>query len=345
MEPDDKKPDNDNTPADTSASTQDDTSRDVDQAPADALSRTPDDLEEEQAAQAASKPVEHADEKKVSPIKRFFRRANVYFLFFILICVIAGAVVFVGYLNSQKPAPEATVGTQELTEEALKQLSKTNASIGGSSQTLTIQGNANIEGQTLIRGGLSVATGIQTGGSIQGSSLRISGASELADTRVSRLEVSGDTAIQGSTTMRNINVGGTASFNGAVSASQLTVSRLTLSGNAVLQIPNHLSFTGPTPNRSNGPALGGGGSASISGSDTSGTVNIRTGNSPAAGCFTRITFRQAFSSLPRVIISPVGNAAGKTQYYVDRDNSVFSICTAAPAPGNQTFGFDYFVAG
>ncbi|HEY0965344.1 MAG TPA: hypothetical protein VGE13_02590 [Candidatus Saccharimonadales bacterium] len=345
MEPDDKKPNNEETPADSPAKVQDDTSHEVDQAPADALSRTPDDLEEEQAAQAASKPAEHPDEKKVSPLRRFFRRANVYFLFFVLICVIAGAVVFVGYLNSQKPAPEATVGTQELTEEALKQLSKTNASIGSSSQTLTIQGNATIAGQTLMRGGLSVAGNFQTGGSIQGTSLRISGSSELADTRINKLEVSGDAAIQGSTTMRNLSVSGTTSLNGAVTASQLTVSRLTLSGNAVLQIPNHLSFTGPTPGRSNGSALGNGGSASISGSDTSGTVNVRTGNNPSAGCFTRITFRQAFNTRPHVIVSPIGNAAGKTQYYVDRDNSGFSICTVAAAPGNQTFAFDYFVAG
>ena len=57
----------------------------------------------------------------------------------------------------------------------------------------------------------------------------------------------------------------------------------------------------------------------------------------------RINFNQAFTKQPHVIVSPIGNAAGRTQYYVDRDQTGFSICAAAPAPGNSAFGFDYFV--
>lgn len=342
MEPDSNTP---NTPTNEPSTKEESSDGANQQAPSDALSRTPDDLEQERVTQATAAP-STPTEKTVSPLRRFLRRINVYLLIFVLVCVVAGIVVAVGYLNSQKPTPEATVDTQELTEDALKQLSKTNASIGGSSQTLTIQGNATIAGQTLMRGNLSVAGSLQTGGNIQSTGIRISGSSDLNDTRVNRLQVSGDLAVQGNTTMRNLNVAGTTSFNGAVSAPQLTVSRLVLSGNGILQIPNHLTFTGPTPGRSiNSGALGNGGSVSINGSDTSGTVNIRTGNSPSAGCFAKINFNQAFSGRPRVIVSPVGNAAGKTQYYTERDTSGFSICTSSPAPGNQTFAFDYFVAG
>lgn len=316
-------------------------------APVDALSRTPDDLEQEEAAHPTTTIDPNAPvEKKVSPIKKLFRKINLYFLIFMLLVVIAGAITAVNYLNSQKTPPEPTIATQGLTESALKQLANTDATVGNTSQTLTIQGNTIIAGQTLMRGNLNVAGNIQSGGSIQGPSLTISGQSNLGETQINNLQVATNAAVQGNTTLRDLNVAGTSSFSGAMTASQLTVSRLILSGNAVLQIPNHLSFTGPTPNRTtNGGVLGNGGTSSLSGSDTAGTVNITTGNNPAAGCFVRVTFNQNFTTQPRVMISPIGAAAGRTEYYVDRDTTGFSICASSPAPANQAFAFDYFIAG
>lgn len=316
-------------------------------APADALSRTPDELNEEKAAQEAMNPAPASTqpaEKKVSPIKRFLRRVNLYFLMFILIVVVAGAISIVNYLNSQKAPEEPNIATQQLSEEALKQLANTDASVGSTSQTLTIQGNAIISGQTLARGNLNVAGNFQAGGSIRGSSLTISGDSNLGTTQINSLQVATNTAIQGNTTVRNLSVGGTASFSGAVTASQITVSRLILSGNAILQIPNHISFTGPSPNRTiNSSVLGGGGTASVNGSDTTGTININSGNNPSSGCFVRINFSQAFSNQPHVLISPVGAGAGRLDYYVERDRNGFSLCTTSAAGANQAFAFDYFI--
>lgn len=323
-------------------------SKDDLQAPADALSRTPDDLEQEAKETAAKteSASSQSPEKKVSPIKRFFRKVNVYLLIFVLIVIVAGAITIVNYLNSQKVEPQPSIGTQSLSEDALKQLANTDATVGGSSQTLTIQGNAVIAGQTLMRGNLNVAGNFQTGGSIQGPNLTVSGTSNLGTAQINSLQVAQNTAVQGSTTLRDLNVSGASSFSGAITASQITTSRLTLSGNAVLQIPNHISFTGPSPNRSiNSSVLGSGGSLSINGSDTTGTININTGGGPTAGCFSRITFAQAFSTAPHVLVSPVGAGAGQLQYYVDRNNSGFSICTFNAAPANQVFAFDYFVTG
>jgi cytoskeletal protein CcmA (bactofilin family) len=332
---------------DTSAPVEPDATKPADdyQAPADALSRTPDDLEQEEAKQTeTTNTANEPGVKKPSAIKRIFRRLNVYFLLFLLVVIVAGAISVVSFLNSQKTPEAPTMGTQGLSEDALKQLANTDASIGDTSQTLTIQGNAVIAGQTLTRGNLNVAGNFQSGGSIRGPSLTISGASSLGSTQTSSLQVEGDLAVQGNTTLRGLSVAGSSSFNGPMRASQITASRLILSGNAELQVPNHISFTGPTPSRSiNSSTLGGGGSVSIKGSDTAGTIRIGTGNSPSAGCFARITFRQAFSKTPYVIVSPVGSAAGKTNYYVDRNTTGFSICTANAAPANQTFSFDYFV--
>ena len=315
------------------------------QAPADALSRTPDDLEEEaKKTKQESGAADTASEKKLSPLKRFAKKVNVYLLLFLLLVIVAGAIAIVSYLNSQQAPTDPALASQGLNEDTLKQLANTDATVGDASQTLTIQGSAVIAGQTLMRGNLNVAGNLQTGGGIRGPELTISGSSNLNDTQVTELQVEGDTAIQGSATLGSLDVSGSSSFGGAIKASQLTVSKLILSGNASLEVPNHISFPGPTPTRSiNSAVLGSGGSASINGSDTSGTVNVNTGNSPQAGCFARITFRQAFTNRPHVIISPVGNAAGRTQYYVDRDQAGFSICTSSPAPGNQKFAFDYFV--
>ena len=318
------------------------------QAPADALSRTPEDLEQDPSVQAAKaadiKAAEDPSAKKVSPIKKFFRKVNVYFLIFVLIVVVAGVIAVVNYLNSQKAPEEPNIATQSLTQDALKQLANTDATVGSASQTLNIQGNAIIAGQTLTRGNLNVAGNFQSGGPITAPSITTSGAANLGTIQTNNLQVATDVAIQGKTTVRDLNVAGTTSFSGAVTASEITVSQLILSGNAVLRIPNHISFTGPSPGRSiNAGVLGSGGSASINGSDTTGTVNINTGGSPQPGCFVQITFAQKFSNQPHVLVSPVGAGAGQLQYYVDRNQSGFSICTNNAAPANQAFAFDYFV--
>lgn len=316
------------------------------QAPADALSRTPEELEEEQAKQETEAPAE-TPEKKPSPIKQFFHKVNVYFLGFFLLIIVAGAVMIVNYLNIEKNSPESNIANQGLTQETLKRLANTDASVGNTSQTLTIKGNAIIEGQTLTRGNLNVAGNFQTGGSIQGSDITISGSANLGETQANSLQVATNAAVQGSTTLRDLNVAGAASFGSTLTASQITVTNLILSGNATLQIPNHISFAGAPANRAsiNPAVLGGGGTASLSGTDTSGTVNISTGHGTSAGCFVEIRFAQAYSRQPRVIVSPVNVGAGLSQYYVTRNNLGFSICTAAPAPTNQSFAFDYFVAG
>lgn len=322
--------------------------KDDQQAPADALSRTPEDLEAEQAANEADAHVEEVPEKKISPIKKFFRKVNLYLLIFVLITVGAGVYTIVSYLNSQKPTPEAALAAQGLTQESLKQLANTDATVGNTSQTLTIQGNAVIAGQTLMRGNLNVAGDFQTGGSIQGPELTISGKSNLGETQINSLQVAEDTAIQGSTTLSGLNVSGAASFSGPITASQITVTKLILSGSGTLQLPNHLSFTGTTPGRSfiGSGILGSGGSTSINGSDTSGTINLSSGNHPSgSGCIVKITFRQSFAKPPRVIVSPVGSAAGSMDYYVDRDTSGFSLCTNNAPAANRVFAFDYFIAG
>lgn len=290
--------------------------------------------------------------KKVSPIKKFFKKVNLYLLIFIFLAVIGGAVTIVSYLNSKKEAPTPAIANQPLNQEALDQLAKTDTSVGGSGQTLTVQGNAIFTGQILAKSDVGVAgnilaNNIKSNTDVTTPQLTVGTKATLNDAQANTLQVASTTTMQGTVTMqKDLNVGGSTSFSGPVIAGQLTVTRLIMSGNASLNVPNHIAFTGASPGRSiNSGVLGAGGTASVNGSDVSGTLNINTGNSPTAGCFANITFNQKFTATPRVIVSPFGAGAGQTQYYVERSTSGFSICTNNAPPPNQVFGYDYFIAG
>lgn len=315
-------------------------------APADALSLTPEELEEreKESGQKEKSEAEIVAEKKLPFIIRIARKINIYFLIFLVLLIIAGVIAAVTYFNSHKPAEQPDVASQTLTTDALKQLANTDATVGGTSQTLTIQGNAIIAGQTLTRGNLNIAGNVQSGGDATFPSITVAGSVNLGSTQASDLQVAGDVSLQGASTLRDLNVSGTSTFGGAMTASQITVTRLILSGNATLEVPNHVSFTGTAPSRTtNSAVLGSGGTLSLSGSDTTGTININTGTGTSAGCFAQMTFRQPYTKRPNVIVSPVGASAAQLQYYVDRNTTGFSLCTTNTPPTNRSFSFDYFI--
>ena len=321
-------------------------------APPDALEKT----NEELGTAAASETATNADgtaaadgkpAKKPSAFKAFLKRFNLYLLLFLLVVVIGAAVAVVGYLNGKKQPEAPNLNNQTLDADTLKQLVNSDATVGDTGQTLTVQGNAIFSGQVLVRSNLNVAGTIQLGGEFTVPSLTVSSTANLLDTQIDTLQVAKTSTLQGAVTLQNdLNVAGDASFNGSVTIGQLTVSKLIMSGNGQLEIPNHIAFTGASPSRSSTAAvIGSGGTTSINGSDVAGTININTGSGPVAGCFVAITFIRPFASTPRVIVSPVGSAAGQLQYYVDRSTTGFSLCTNNAAAANQTFAFDYFVTG
>jgi hypothetical protein len=138
-----------------------------------------------------------------------------------------------------------------------------------------------------------------------------------------------------------LTAAGGATFGGPVSAPQLTAQTLQLTND--LQITKHIDAGGGSPSKSDGTALGSGGTASLGGTDTAGTVTINTGGSPAAGCFVNVSFAIKFSGTPHVVVTPIGSGGAGLAYYVNRTSSGFSICTATPAPTGQSFSFDYMV--
>ncbi len=289
--------------------------------------------------QASNKP---KSEKINQRVQRLITRVNIYFLLFIFVVVLAGAVVFISLQQNKKQVNEDNLTATRLTAEELQELGNSDAKVGDPKQTLTIESNAIFSGQALIRGDLDVAGEIKVGSNLNLPGLNVSGASTLGQISANDLTVANNASIQGQLNVqRALSVAGSAVFGGPVTAPQITVS--TLQVNDDLQLNRHIDAGGQTPSRTNGSALGSGGTSSISGTDTAGTLSVNTGGSPPAGCFATITFTQAFRDTPHVVVTPIGSAGGTVSYYVNRSSTNFSICTSTPPPAGVSFAFDYIV--
>ena len=195
-------------------------------------------------------------------------------------------------------------------------------------------------GKVLIRDGLDVAGPIKVGGEINLPGITVSGKSAFDEVQVNSLSIAGNTSVQGILTVESgLTVNGKASFSGAVSAPSLTLDTLTLSGD--IQFNKHIDAGGPTPKVSSGGAVGSGGTVTISGTDTGGTVTINVGSGAGVGVLATITFANAFSGNPHVVISPVDKAAPNV-FITSRTATGFSISTSAGLSTGST-SFDFVV--
>lgn len=288
---------------------------------------------------------QHSGGDAPKPKKRgggLFGRFSVYLLMFVLVILLAFMVIVGTYLHS-KSKNNTKINTQNLTQSDLSQLAQSDVTVGDAKQVLNVQSNAVFAGQVLVRSDLQVAGKLQVGGSLSLAGITVSGDSIVDQLQVNKnLQVAGDTAVQGQLTIqKNISVNGTGTFNGALSAPSIIVNQLQMSGD--LSLTHHIIAGGASPGRSSGNALGGGGTASVGGSDTAGSITINTGSNPSAGCFITVNFSNKFASTPHVVVSPIGAAAGGLGYYVTKNTTSFTVCsTNAPAAG-QSFGFDYIV--
>jgi hypothetical protein len=102
-----------------------------------------------------------------SLLTRITNRVNIYLLAFILLIVVSLIIVFVVVQSSNKQAAKnETITAQELTQEAIDNLSSNEATVGDPKQLLNIESNAVFAGKVLIRDGLDVAGPIKVGGDL-----------------------------------------------------------------------------------------------------------------------------------------------------------------------------------
>lgn len=274
-------------------------------------------------------------------IKKIIAKLNIYFFAFILALLIAIMALVIGVQRSRQAANPEEVTGQTLSPDDINQLQGNDIKIGDVKQTLNIESNAVFAGKILVQGGTDIAGSLTIAGTTSLTDLAVSGGGNFQEVQSGELAISGDAGIQGQLNVqKNINVTGGGSFGGPVSIPQLTVDNLQLT--QTLQIIGHIDAGGSTPSRTNGPALGGGGTASVSGTDTAGTINISTGSSPPGGCFITLTFALSFNAAPHVVVSPIGSDTADLDYYVNRNSTTFSVCATNPVTG-RSYIFDYIV--
>ena len=250
------------------------------------------------------------DQNKPPIFKRIWSRFNIYLLLFILVVLIAAAAVIILTVKGRNDAKDTTntITSQGLTEETLKQLSSSETTIGSASQILNIESNAIFSGAVLVKKDLEVAGSIKVNGALALPGITVSGSSSFNQIQATTLNLSGAATVNGTLTARNgLSVNGNGNFTGSVSATQLTTGSLQLNGDLILT--HHITGGGAIPGLSQGIALGGGGTASISGSDTSGSIAINTGSSPGAGCFATVNFTRNYNCTPHVVVTPIGAGA------------------------------------
>ena len=282
---------------------------------------------------------------KKPPVGRLLDKVksfNIYLLLFMLVIVLAGLITFAAYQKSKQSEQKGPdVSSQNINQDVLKQLRNSSVSVGEPKQILSVEANAVFSGSVLVRGDFESAGQIKSEGNITTPGLNVAGTGTFQTLQAGKLQISGDGQIQSLSVQKSLSVSGSGNFGGTLTASKLNVQSLELAGNLV--ISNHIASSGGTPSKSSGNALGNGGTTSLSGTDTAGTITINTGGSPHAGCFISVSFTQAFSNTPHVVVTPIGSSAAGINYYVTRTSSGFSLCTTSSASGSKNFAFDYVV--
>ena len=303
-------------------------------------------LESEQTEQQTDEAIKKAQEsskqkQKQSILQRITTRLNIYLLLFVLLIVIALIIVFFVSNRAQQVAEKQDVTTsQELSQEAVDSLSSNESTVGDPKQLLTVESNSVFSGSVLVEGGLDVAGPIKVGGALNLPGITVSGTSSFDEVQANSVSVAGDVNVQGVLTVeQGLTVNGPVSFAEDIAAPSITVDALAINGD--VQFTRHIDAGGGTPSMSQGSALGSGGTATISGTDTAGTITANVGSSPNSGTIAIVTYAATFNGNPHVVVSPV-NAAAPDIYISNRTSSGFTIRTASALPVGS-ISFDYVV--
>lgn len=279
----------------------------------------------------------------------------------VLILVInAGVIAFV-IKGQSKSKSEAEQGQVTISQGVLDQLGVNRSAVGTAGVELTVNPDARFNGKLQVGGDVSIAGRLQLNNTFSASSANFAQL-QAGNTALAQLNVNGNTSLSNVAVRNELAVTGITRLQGPVTVSQLlTVNNLNVSNNlavggvlssngfhtsnlvtdSTLTIGGHIITRGAAPGISPGNALGSNGTVSISGSDAAGTVAANIGVGAGSGIVANVTFRRAYDSTPRVVITPVGGGINGS-VYVNRSARGFSIgINGSMPPGG--FAFDYIV--
>jgi len=296
-------------------------------------------LEQPATAVAPSAP----KEKKLSTKDRFKKLTsgtNLYLLGFIFVVLFAVAVIYIA-LSRGESGTKITIDDDDQISQIIDDLAENEANIGDVTQTLTVEANTIFNGRILVKDNLDVAGSINVGGPLTLPGITVSGSSTFDDVEIgNNLSILGNTSVQGTLSVQNsLSVSGNGSFTGNVSAETITANQLEIAGD--LLITRHIDTGGASPSISSGSAIGSGGTVSLSGTDTAGTVTINTGGGPSTGVLATITFNKTFNSTPHVLVSAVSSDAAALEVYVVRSSTGFTVRTTSTPDASTTYIFDF----
>ena len=245
----------------------------------------------------------------------------------ILLALLLGSIpLLVKKEVKQTTKPTVTINTQTLDNGTLNKLSAQTGPTGAVKQQLTITPDTLFKGNISAQGSAQIDKDLNVGGN-----LNVHGTSTLQGA----VGVNGSLAVRGS-----LSVGGTLTAP-ALNVGSLGVTTVTTSGN--VSFGGHLVPTGSQPSAKTSVAASGG-SVTISGNDTAGTVTINIGNGTlVAGEMAIITFAHAFTTTPKVQLTPINAGSAAINYYASRSATFFTVDTATMPTAGASYVFDYLV--
>lgn len=269
----------------------------------------------------------------------------------VVILGLNAAVIVLLMRNGESSTSQLDQGQVTVNAEVLNGLGVNNAN-SDAGALLTVNPNASFKGTLTIAGDTSVAGKLNLNGKLSTSDASISKL-EAGDTSLQSLNVNGDATSSNMNLRGNLIVAGTTTTNGPVTmGGLLTVSdNINVTGNLsvggtlsmgafqtnTLTVGGHIITRGDAPGLTRGAALGALDTVSISGSDAAGTVAVNIGVTPRSGIVANVTFVNAYSGTPRVIVTAVG--PGATDVYVNRNANGFSIGVGSISNGGHAFDF------
>ncbi len=266
--------------------------------------------------------------------------------------------VIQGQLNAEEPVNRTEV---TLSTETLNELGVSRNTVGTSGVELTIGPDATFNGTVTISGNTTVGGSLTLNGTfnasegafsrLQGGETALESLNVNQDTTTSNLNVRDELVVAGAarfqgtvvmsqlvTVNNNLNVTGSLAIGGTLSVRNIAVS--SLSTDTTLTIGGKVITKGSPPSVSSGGAVGSNGTVSISGTDTAGTVAVNVGVGAVSGTLANVTFRSAYSSTPKVLVTVIGRSAGS--YYINRSSTGFSIVVPSGLSAGG-YAFDYWI--
>jgi len=277
----------------------------------------------------------------------------------VVLAINVGVITF--FLRQPDGAEEVNRSEVTLSTETLDRLGVSKNPVGTRGAELVVGPSARFNGKVTIGSDITIAGKLNLNntfvaqdaslaklqaGDVTLQQLGVNGDATVTNANVRQtLSVAGSTRLQGPVTLsqlltvnNSINVAGNLAIGGVLSARTFQASSLV--SDTTLTIGGHVISRGAAPSVSPGGALGSNGTTSISGSDSAGTVAANVGVGASPGIVATVSFRQAYTSTPRVIVTAVGS--GPRNVYVNRSSTGFSIGVGdAMPPGG--WAFDYFV--